>query len=89
MIYRKDLSGDLFSKTKLFAEDTSLFHAVHEINISANKINNYLKKVSNWKFQWKMNFNPDPSKQAQEVSSSRKLMRVPYAPLVFNNANVS
>ena len=89
LIYRKDLSGDLFSKTKLFAEDTSLFHGVHEINISANKLNNYLKKISNWKFQWKMNFNPDPSKQAQEVSSNRKLMRVPYAPLVFNNANVS
>ena len=34
-----------------------------------------------------MSFNPDPSKQAQ-FNFSRKLKKVPYPPLVFNNANV-
>ena len=61
----------------------------HDINTSANELNNDLKKVSNWAFQWKMSFNPDPSKQAQEVIFSRKLKKVTHPPLVFNNASVS
>ena len=40
-------------------------------------------------FQWKMSFNPDRSKQAQEVIFSRKLKKGSHPPLVFNNANVS
>ena len=88
LIYINDLSGDLSSKTKLFADDTSLFNVAHDINISANELNNDLKKVSNWAFQWRMSFNPDPSKRAQEVIFSRKLKKVTHPPLVFNNANV-
>ena len=89
LIYINDLSGNLSSKAKLFANDTSLINVVHDINISANKLNNDLKKVSNWAFQWKTNFNLDPSKQAQEVIFSQKLKKVPHPPLIFNNANVS
>ena len=36
-----------------------------------------------------MIFNPDPSKQAQEVIFSRKSKRSTHPPLVFNNNNVS
>ena len=61
----------------------------HDINTSANELNNDLKKLSNWAFQWKTSFNPDPCKQAQEVIFSRKLKKVTHPPLVFNNANVS
>ena len=35
-----------------------------------------------------MSFNPDPSRQAQEVILSRKLKSVSHPPLVFNNNNV-
>ena len=31
------------------------------------------KKINDWAFQWKMNFNPDRSKQTQEVRFSRKI----------------
>ena len=62
---------------------------MHDITTSANELNNDLKKISDWAFQWKMSFNPDPSKQAQEVIFSRKLKNVSNPPLVFNNANVS
>ena len=89
LIYTNDLSGNLSSKAKLFADDTSLFNVAHDINTSANELNNDLKKVSNWAFQWKMSFSPDPSKQAQEVIFSRKLKKVTCSPLVFNNASVS
>ena len=42
-----------------------------------------------WACQWKMSFNPDPSKKAQEVIFSRKSKRSTHPPLVFNNNNVS
>ena len=35
-----------------------------------------------------MSFNPDPSKQAQEVIFSRKLQKSVYPPLQFNNIAV-
>ena len=37
------------------------------MNTSTTNLNNDLNKIKNWVIQWKMNFNPDPSKQAQEV----------------------
>ena len=89
LIYINDLSGDLSSKAKLFADDTSPFSVTHDITTSANELSNYLKKISGWAFQWKMSFKPDPSKQAQEVIFSRKLKNVSYSPLVFNEGNVS
>ena len=89
LIYINDLSGDLSSKAKLFADDTSLFSVTHEITTSANKLNNDLKKISDWAFQGKISFNADPSKQAQEAIFSRKLKNVSHPPLAFNNANVS
>ena len=36
-----------------------------------------------------MSFNPDPSKQAQEVIFSRKLQKSVYHPLHFNNIAVT
>ena len=45
------------------------------MNSSAINLNNDLNKIKNWAIQWKMNFKPDPSKQAQEVIFSRKLQK--------------
>ena len=42
-----------------------------------------------WDFQRKMSFNPDPSKQTQEVIFSRKLQKLVYPPLHFNNIAVT
>ena len=72
LIYVNDLTNGLKSECKLFADDTSLFSVAHDLNASASDINNDLKLISDWTFQWKKNFNPDPSKQAQEIIFSRK-----------------
>ena len=32
-----------------------------------------IKKISDWTFQWKISFNPDVSKQLQEVIFSQKI----------------
>ena len=46
LIYIDDLSDGLSSNAKLFADDTSLFSVVHDINTSAIELNKDLKKKS-------------------------------------------
>ena len=89
LIYVNDLPNGLKSKCKLFADDTSLFSVVHDISTSASDINNDLTLISNWAFQWKMSFNPDPSKQAQEIIFSRKKMKSSHPSVYFSNIPVS
>ena len=60
-IYINNLSDDVSSNPKLFANDTSLFSGVPE-KIS----NNDLQKMRFWAHQWKVSFKPDPLKQPQE-----------------------
>ena len=59
LIYINDLADDLSSNVKLFADDTSLFSVVHDVNASARELNDDLKKINKWAFQWKMSFNPE------------------------------
>ena len=84
LIYINDLSDGLTSNPNLFADDTSLFSVVENINSTANDLNSDLIKISDWAFQWKTRFNPDPIKQAQEVIFSRKIMKIDHPPLYFN-----
>ena len=83
LIYINDLSDNLSSNVKLFADDTSLFSVIHDINVSAGELNEDLKKISEWAFQWKMIFNPDARKQAQEVIFSRKIKKQHSSSSVF------
>ena len=85
LIYINDLSDYLSSNPKLFADDTSLFSVVHDKNTSAKELNNNLQKISNWAYKWKINFNPDPFKQAQEVIFSRKITKTNQPTSIFND----
>ena len=67
LIYISDLSNELKSNAKLFAADTSPFTKVKNKNKSANMLNNDLRRISKWVYNWKMLFKQDPSKPAQEV----------------------
>ena len=89
LIYINDLTEGPTTNVKLFADDTSLFSVIHDTQTSANDLNKDLKIINNWAFQWKMNFNPDPAKQAHEVIFSRKAKEIYHPPLVFNNTSVS
>ena len=71
-IYINDLSNSIKNKRKLFADDTSFFSAVHEINTSEKDLNHDLEEISEWAFQWKMKFNQDPTKQAQDNIQQEK-----------------
>ena len=59
---------------KIFADDTSFFSKVLDINKSVTELNTDLEKISQWVYQWKMQFNPDPNKQANEIIFSHKLV---------------
>ena len=85
LIYINDLSENLVSNPKLFADDTSLFSVIFDKDLSAKNLNDDLNRINNWAFQWKMSFNPDPNKQAQEVLFSRKIQKSSQPSLIFNN----
>ena len=60
LIYINDLPDNIRSTCKIFADDTSLFSHVLDKDTSQDELNYDLQKVSDWAFQWKMQFNPDP-----------------------------
>ena len=73
LIYINNLPNELKSNLKLFADDTSLFTVVEgNKNESATTLNNDLMLISKCAYNWKMLFNPNPSKPAQEILFSRK-----------------
>ena len=88
LIYINDLPNGLKSNAKLFADDTSLFTIVRDKNESANILNSDLSLISKWSFDWKMLFNPDPKKPAQEVVFSRKKHSQNHPTVSLNNVHV-
>ena len=51
---------------------------------SATELNHDLGIISNWAWLWKMSFNPDPTKPAEEIVFSHKRLK----PLFFNGVEV-
>ena len=73
LIYINDFPDNLSTNVKPFPHYTSLFSVVHDIATSSCDLNYDLNRVREWAFQWKMSFNPEPSKEAQEVIFTHKL----------------
>ena len=67
LVYINDLPQGLCCNAKLFADDTSLFSPITSPAISSSNLNEDLVKITHWAYQWKMSFNPDITKQAQEI----------------------
>ena len=74
---------------KLVVDDTSPFSIVQYKNNSASQLNNDLDKVSDWAYTWKMSFNPDSSKPAQQVVFSRNCTKEDHPPIYFNDIPVT
>ena len=83
LIYINDLSENLKSTVKIFAENTSIFHVVKDPNTSAEILNHCLSRISEWACRRKMSFNPDPSKQAQEVLFSNKVTKLQIIQILY------
>ena len=67
------------------ADDTSLFTVVEDPNTAANDMNHDLELIKQWARDWKMSFNPDPQKQAIELTYSRKKIEIDHPNILFNN----
>ena len=56
---------------------------------SAKILNDDLSKISEWAYRWKMLFNTDITKQAQEVIFSRKHIKIDHPIVYFNEAHTT
>ena len=65
-----------------------LFSVVNNPAITANELNHDLKVISQWAYQWKMNFCPDLHKQATELLFSCKKNSPNHPSLFFNESIV-
>ena len=88
LVYINDLENGIKSSIKFFADDTSLFSSVKDPITSAENLNHDLSLISQWAFQWKMSFNPDQNKPAEEIIFSHKRHHQYLPPLFFNNIMV-
>ena len=88
LIYINDLPNGLKSNAKSFADDTSLFTSVKDKNESTSILNNDLLLISKWAYNWKMLFNPDPTKPAQEVIFSKRKITQSHPIISLNNIQV-
>ena len=88
LVYINDLEKNIKSNIKFFADDTMLFSIVKDPVISANDLNHDLNIIHQWAYQWKLEFNPGPTKQATEVLFSCKKCRPNHPKLIFNGATV-
>ena len=89
LIYINDLEKNIKSNIKLFADDTMLFSIVKDLVISANDLNHDLDIIYQWANQWKMEFNPDPTKQVTELLFSCNKSSPNHPQLIFNGTVVA
>ena len=61
-MYINDSVDGLSLNAKLLADKTLLFFVVHNANITAKELYDDSDKINRTAYQWKMSFNPDPSK---------------------------
>ena len=83
LVYINDLERNVKTNIKLFADDTMLFSIVKNLEISANDLNHDLDVIRQWAHQWKLEFNPDPTKQATEVLFSCKKSSPNHPQIMF------
>ena len=74
LVYIYDLTENLHSNPKLFADDASLFSTVTDEALSSSHLNDDWSKINDWAYKWKMSFNPDNTTPTHEVvfSSEKK-----------------
>ena len=78
LVYISDLR-----KVKLFTNNNSIISVVHDLVQLVNAIDKDLLMIRDLVPQWKISFNPNQSKQAQETKFSRKSSTINYPLLTF------
>ena len=91
LIYINDLTQNISANMKLFADDSSLFIKVTNVDTAHQTLMNDLDTITAWAHLWKMKFNPDISKQAIEFFflQIRKNQGEPSSPPFQRNTRCS
>ena len=63
LIDNNDIVNNVECDIKLFADDTSLFMTVRDVNKAALDLSRDLTKINLWAWQWKMKFNADKTEE--------------------------
>ena len=89
LVYINDLTDNIQSDMRLFADDSSLFTCVKGVSQTHERLVKDLQTVSEWGHQWKMVFNPDLTKQAIEIVFTCKERKPKHDELLFNRIPVA
>ena len=65
-----------------------MFTVVYDEGTAADQLNRDLKIISDWAYQWKMQFNSDKNKQAIKVIFSQKRTKPVHPPIFLNESEV-
>ena len=86
--YINDLAAEVKCNVKLFADDTSSFTVVEDLDSAASDMNHDLELMRRLAHDWKMSFNPDLQKPAVELIFSTKRIEMNHPEIRFNNIPV-
>ena len=84
LIYVNDISENLLSLTRLFADDSSLFFSASNIRDIEGILNHDLILVTEWARRWLVNFNPNKT----EAMLFTYLQGQEYPILIFDGVNI-
>ena len=76
LIFINDLPKGIISNPKLFADDVSLNAVMYDNHTSNEIIEHDLKLIYDWSVKWKMVFNPDITKPAEEVLFTNRALNI-------------
>ena len=85
LVYVNDISENLLSLTRLFADDSSLFFSVTNLEDIQGIINHDLTVILSWALTWLVDFNPNETEVM--LFSLRTITQLPS--LVFNNTSIN
>ena len=86
LVYINDLVDNVHCDVRMFADDTSLFSVVNEVNRTAEDLNRDLETVRLWAWQWKMQFNAD---KTEEIIFSCKRRKPFHPPLSLGSNEIN
>ena len=72
LIFINDLPDNLVCNPKLFADDVSLNAFMYDRDTCTKDLKDDLNRLYEWSVKWKMIFNPDPNKPAEEVTFTNR-----------------
>jgi hypothetical protein len=62
IFYINDITENIQSLSRLFADDTSLSYSSSNINEIEERLNSDIAKIYNWSTKWLVDFNPQKTK---------------------------